>query len=124
MVHFLQTLVINGRFDKIGHQLPMRGYSFLPCDRDFGVIEKLQRKRELVELYGEWEEMIKENITLISMTGRDMLDFKGHLQNFFKKSATKDGAKFSISKYKVFEYSAEHKYDVFCVRDHVCVSYE
>ena len=40
MVNYLQTLVLNGRFDKVVHRLPVRGHSFLPCDRNFGVIEK------------------------------------------------------------------------------------
>ena len=48
------TNLLNGRFDKVMHRLPVRawGHSYWPCDRDrdFGVIEKLQRKREVVEL--------------------------------------------------------------------------
>ena len=40
MVNYLQILVLNGRFDKVVHRLPVRGHSYLPCDSDFGVIEK------------------------------------------------------------------------------------
>ena len=40
--------------------LPIRGHSFLPCDRDFAVIEKDQRKIESVEVYFGWDEMIAE----------------------------------------------------------------
>ena len=70
MLNYLQTLVFNGRFDKVVHRLPVRGHSFLPCDREFGVIEKLQRKREVVEIYSEWEDMIREKFDVTSMTGR------------------------------------------------------
>ena len=40
-----------------------------------------------------------------------MYDFKGHLGQFFKKSATRVGLKYSISKYKVFRFSADFKSD-------------
>lgn len=54
MVHFLSTLVNNGRFSKIVHHLPEPGHSFLPCDRDFAQIEKKKRKKELLYLPEEW----------------------------------------------------------------------
>ena len=41
MVNYLQTLVLNGRFDKVMHRLSVRRHSYLPCDCDFGVTEKL-----------------------------------------------------------------------------------
>ena len=64
-------------------------YSFLPCDRDFGVIEKLQTQRELVEIYFQWEDMITGKCNVIAMNGKDMLNFKAHFATFFKKSVTK-----------------------------------
>ena len=85
MLNYLQTLVLNGRFDKVVHRLPVRGHNVLPCDREFGVIEKLQRKREVVEIYSEWEDMIRERFDGTSMTGKDMFDFKSHFSAFLKK---------------------------------------
>jgi hypothetical protein len=38
IVIFLATLAANGRFNKIFQYFPIRGNSFLPCDRDFGLI--------------------------------------------------------------------------------------
>lgn len=44
VVRFLMTLVATGRFEKIFQYFPVCGHSFLPCDRDFGVIKrKLKR---------------------------------------------------------------------------------
>ena len=40
-VNYLQTLVLNGRFDKVVHRLTVRGHSYLQCHCDFGVTEKL-----------------------------------------------------------------------------------
>ena len=33
----------------VEHKFPMPGHTFLPCDRDFGVIEK--KKRETAAVY-------------------------------------------------------------------------
>ena len=46
------------------------------------------------------------------MKGKDMLDLKSHLGQFFKKSVKKDGEKYSVSKYKMFRYSADLGYDI------------
>ena len=108
----LQSLVLNGRFDSIIHELPIRGHSYLPCDREFALIEKDQRKRETVELHTGWEGMIADRFQVISRSGKDMRDFKGHMQQFFKKNTVKDGEKFAITKYKSVTFSREHKHDV------------
>ena len=85
MLNYLQTLVLNGRFDKVVHRLPVRGHSFLPCDREFGVIEKLQRKREVVEIYSEWEDMIREKFfSILQKVGHEKRreDVNHEMQNF------------------------------------------
>ena len=38
------TLIAKGVFDKITHKFPVKGHTFLACDRDFGVIEKHKKK--------------------------------------------------------------------------------
>ncbi len=112
MVQFWQSQVLCGRFDLVVHRLPIRGHSFLLCDREFGVIEKDQRKKEMVESFTGWEEMIRERFDLTSMKGSDMQNYKEHLGQFYKKSATKGNEKFQVSKYKIFEFSKDRKYDV------------
>ena len=96
------TLVLNGRFDKDMHRLPVRGHSFLPCDRNLLV----------VETYSEWEDVIREKFDVTSMTGIDMFDFKNHLATFFKKSVTKNGEKMSITKCKIWSFSVDYKFDI------------
>ena len=58
MIRFLFTLAHCNLFASIDFHLPIRGHSFLPCDREFGVIEKMKRKKDTVEVYFEWREMI------------------------------------------------------------------
>ena len=45
VVQYLHSLIVNNRFDSVTHRLPMRGHSYLPCDREFGVIERMQKRR-------------------------------------------------------------------------------
>ena len=45
VIMYLYSLVKLGRFKKIKHVFLIRGHSFLPCDRDFGVIEQKKRKK-------------------------------------------------------------------------------
>ena len=75
--------------------------SYLPCDRDFGVIEKLQRNKEVVELHSGWEDVIRERFDVPSMTGKDMFNFKNHFSTLFKKSATTNGDNYLVTKCKV-----------------------
>ncbi len=94
-------MVLNGRFDKVVHCLPVRGHSYLPCDRNFGVIEKLQRKRKVVGLHSGWEDMIRERFDVSSMTDNEMFNFNNNFSTFFKKGTTKNGHKFLVTKCKV-----------------------
>lgn len=55
----LQSLVESGRFDSIVIHYPVPGHSRLPCDRDFGLIEKQRRKMDRVLLPSEWVSMVR-----------------------------------------------------------------
>lgn len=45
MVLFILILLVTlGHFKQINHKFLMSGHSFLPCDRDFGVIEKRKKR--------------------------------------------------------------------------------
>ena len=43
MLAMMLTLVAKGYFTDITHKFPVRGHTFLSCDRDFAVIEKAKR---------------------------------------------------------------------------------
>ena len=47
VIMYLYSLVKLGRFKKIKHVFPIRGHSFLPCDRDFAIIEQKKRKKSV-----------------------------------------------------------------------------
>ena len=45
MIRFLFTRVHSYRFESIDFHLPIREHSFLPCDREFVVIERMKRNK-------------------------------------------------------------------------------
>jgi len=108
MVQYLHSLVLNGKFDEITHQLPVRGHSYLPCDRDFGIIERMQRRRDHIEMYTGWNGVIKERFDLTPMKGLHMRDSKGTLGKYYKASAKN----WKITKMKVLNYNAVNKLQV------------
>ena len=113
MVQYLHSLVLNKRLDSVTHRLPMRGHSYLPCDREFGVIERMQKRRDHIETFTEWDDMLRERFEVTSMEGRQMKDFKGILGKFYKTNA-KD---WKITKYKVFKYSSKTNLEIITCED-------
>ena len=81
MVQHLHSLVLNGRLDSVTHLLPMRGHSYLPCDREFGVVERMQKRRDHIELYTKWNDMIRERFEVTTMEGQQIRVSKGCLLN-------------------------------------------
>lgn len=115
LIRLLMALTMTGRFSAIHHYFPVRGHSFLPCDRDFATVKRAIRKFDRVYTPTQYNEIIgsakvKDPKFLVkSMDHNDFIDFKNWWPKFFKKT-TKSLDKnedFTISKYKHFEYSAE-----------------
>ena len=72
------------------------------CDREFAVNERMQ-KSDHIEIFTEWDDMLRERFEMTSMKGQQMKDFKRTLGKFYKTNA-KD---WKITKYKVFKYSSK-----------------
>lgn len=76
-------------------------------------------KKELVELYPGWGEMLRTRYEVTSMKGSDMRDFKEQLQKIFKKSTMKKAKKNLVSQStccKVFDFAKDRKFDVIFTR--------
>lgn len=114
VVRFLLTLQATKRFRKIHHYFPIRGHSFLPCDRDFGTLKRLVRKHDRIYIPEEYEEMIlkcrtKKPFNFKNINHKDIIDYKTWWPQFYKKSSkslTSDES-FTISKYFEFIYNSE-----------------
>ena len=116
MIRYLFTLVFLNRFQTINFHLPIRGHSFLPCDREFAVIERMKRKKDTVEMFSEWQAMIATKFATVSVTGHMIQDYKGHFDTLFKKTVTKRKEKFKISEYKRFRFTSSDRLCVFVSR--------
>lgn len=51
VVNYLQSLIHGGRYDEVYHQLPVRGHSFLPCERHFALVEKMKRRKDSADVH-------------------------------------------------------------------------
>ena len=77
--------------------LKIRGHSFLPCDREFGVIEIMKRKKDTVEVYSEWRKLISTKFGTVAVTGNMINDYKGHFESQFKVAVIKNQEKVKVS---------------------------
>nr|CAI5835289.1 unnamed protein product [Callosobruchus analis] len=94
LVRFCAALVENGRFRKIEQIFPIRGHSFLPCDRDFAVIKRNLKKYDRLYDLHEYTEIIvasglKNKFTVHEIhaaNNTDILDFKSWWPTYYKKT--------------------------------------
>ena len=117
VMHYLFSLVRMGKFKLIRHFFPLRGHSFLPCDRDFAKTETKKRKVERVYVPDHWYEVIhsakkKKPFTVVPVSQSMVFDYQTHLSSFLKKTVTHKGDKMKIREGMVFEYSSDHKEEV------------
>ena len=115
VVRFLLALQENGRFSKIYHYFPIRGHSFLPCDRDFGTLKRLVKKYDRVYLPEEYESMIlRSRITkpfeFKRVCYQDIINYKNWWPQYYKKSCKPvekgNNNVFTVSKYREFVFDA------------------
>ena len=105
----MHSLIVNNKFDSIVHHIPVRGHSYLPCDRHFAQLEKIQRQQDILETCNQWINLFSDKFTVVTMTGRDIYDYKTELSKSYKKSVTCKGKKLMVSNTKLYKYSKEHK---------------
>lgn len=84
-------LVAKGRFETIHHFFPIRGHSYLHCDRDFCSLNRALNKLDRVYLMKEYAEVIvhssaKANFLVNLVQSQDILNFKKWWPNFYRKS--------------------------------------
>lgn len=118
MVRFLLALQATKRFNKIYHYFPIRGHSFLPCDRDFGCVKRIIRKHDRIYIPEEYEEMIissrkKQPFTVKQIRHNDIIDFKNWWPADYKKTCSTlvrgDNPRkenFAVSNYRQFLYDS------------------
>lgn len=111
------------RFSVIQHFLPIRGHSFLSCDRDFAVVKGVIKRYDRVYSVKEYMRLIisaahNNRFRVCLVKSSDILDFKSWWMAYYKKNTLSvlskgkkvrknDKRTFKISTYREFCYSQE-----------------
>lgn len=132
LIRFLLAIVAINRFETIYQYFPVRGHSFLQCDRNFGTAKRLIRK-DRIYVPNEYNNLIlaakNRGSTVKLVASNDILDFENSWQRCFKKSCKSldKATTFRISQYRSFECSSSHKGYLICsnlsmasLKLHVC----
>ena len=78
VIRYMFTLAYLNRFRSIDFHLSIRRHSFLPCDCEFAVIERMKLKKDIVEMFRDWHAMIATKFATVAVTGGMIQDYKGH----------------------------------------------
>lgn len=91
IVRMFLALIENKRFASIVHYYPIRGHSFMACDRNFGLIKRHIKKTDRVYTPKQYAELIVESsqqqqFTVHMVNTQDILDFKKWWPQYYKKT--------------------------------------
>lgn len=118
LTRFLSALTVTEKFNNICQYFPIRGHSFLACDRNFACVKRAVRRHDRVYLPSQYNEMIasarkKDSpFVVYQVTNGDILNFKDWWPQYFKKTSNSLQNKktpFSISKYRQIKYNSQNK---------------
>ncbi|PSN53749.1 hypothetical protein C0J52_02214 [Blattella germanica] len=120
LIRLMLALEAKGRFDSIHQYFPIRGHSYLPCDRDFSVVKRTVKKQDRVYLPLDYTELItssssKNAFTVHMVHKEEILDFKSWWPAHYKKNVLSVESQgrtvpremkqhFSISEFMEFSY--------------------
>jgi len=96
LCRFLLSLTDMKKFDKIEHFFPIRGHSYLPCDRDFGLIKKKLRRVDRIYTVHEITEIVMtssnnpEKFIVKEFQTEQVKDFKTWWQEYYKKTCVSE----------------------------------
>ncbi|XP_063241336.1 uncharacterized protein LOC134541662 [Bacillus rossius redtenbacheri] len=125
MVRFLLSLTDTNRFDIIIHRFPIRGHSYLACDRDFALVKRVLKKTDRYYVPMEVCQLITSagvpgKFTVNMVTSDDVLDFKNWWPSHYKKTCLSLESQskavprsqkqdFAVSRFVEFQYNSRHK---------------
>lgn len=125
VVRLFLALIEIGRFDSIHHYFPIRGHSYLPCDRDFSVIKRKIKKTDRIFTMKQYAELMLHSTVVLDkfqvevVESEKVKDFKSWWPQFYKKNVVstetqarniprENKQKFNISSFMELTYSNKH----------------
>lgn len=120
-IRLCSALVSLGKFETIDQYYPVRGHSFLPCDRDFGLIKRKIRKCDRTYTLQEYADLMlksskKDQVKVRIVDASSFIDFKSWWPKHYKRMmlamesvgstvAKADKVSLKISKFMQFSHS-------------------
>lgn len=103
VVSFWMYLTQSGRFDVVEHKYLVPGHTYLPCDRDFGLIEKKKRQVPFIYVPDHWMELVKKTrvkkpFKVVKMTRDMFITVKPLLDKVKRRAISESGHKVLLSK--------------------------
>lgn len=97
LLRMCMALVQMNMFESIEIFFPVRGHSFLPCDRDFGTVKRLIRRTDRIYTPDQYCDLMEKasktgRFTIIKVTTDQIKDFKKWWPLYFKKSCISDNS--------------------------------
>lgn len=123
VIRFLLSLTDTKRFSKITHYFPIRGHSFLPNDRDFGVMKRKIKKCDRIYVPEEYYDIMSKanpNFSVFLLSTPQVMDCSKWWPTYYKKTCLSDESfgkqvpkehkqSFAPSTYMSFEYDRNKK---------------
>lgn len=89
VIRFLTALTDTERFNNIKHYFPIRGHSFLPNDRDFGVVKRKIKKHDRIYVPDEYYNIIanaSKEFAVFMLQSNQIYDFVQWWPQYYKKT--------------------------------------
>ena len=129
MIRFVMSLIELKIFEKVEIFFPIRGHSFMPCDRDFGLIKRQLNRAERFYTVPEYIQIISaasknpQKFSIVEVS-RDMIyDFKSWWSRFYKKTCLSNesyGKRVPRSQKKSFAIASFHQITISSPSEVVC----
>lgn len=92
MIRLCSALVALGRFETIDQYFPIRGHSFLPCDRDSSVIKRKIKKTDRIYIIIDYVKLManasnKQKFSICVVDSNMITDYKSWWPRYYKKTA-------------------------------------
>lgn len=90
LLRLMNAFVCTKKFQSVEQYFPIRGHSFLPCDRDFATVKRKLRKCDRVFTLKQYTELIlsssaKNKFLVVLAESHDVVDVSKWWPKFFKK---------------------------------------
>ena len=105
-----QYLIATNHFEEIRHVFPVSGHTMMPCDRDFGDVERKLRRKKCIYVPSDYIELIKESrakhrFVVNEMTRDKFVNIETVSKMLTKRNVTSDKQKIDFRQVHQFRFT-------------------